>query len=225
MLPRTSAVRAGERCKASPRAGVTYCLTDWYESELAPNWVLGQTCGTWDQRGTWGRRGQPEAEGGTWDRELVLLETLHPGAVEIVSDASEVVGLLLTFRRPPSAVEAKGGTARLAPRQLVGTLTAASTDGVPRTRDARSAERSAGSRRSPGDSPIRGEHTSERRSKEPAGRRQTARARHTGTGERKPDADRLAPNETTTPAWACGGLKQISITTSPNSESAVFFSI
>src|SRR6185437_1685804 len=100
---------------------------------------------------------------------------------------------------PPSAVEAKGGTARLAPRQSVETLTASSTDGVPQTRDVEAAARYTAAHRSLGDNPSRdehrGEHTSVHRKAVPAGKRQRVRARRTGTDEHKPDADRLVRSQ------------------------------
>jgi hypothetical protein len=89
---------------------------------------------------------------------------------------------------PPSAVEAKGGTARLAPRQFR-TVTAASKGGVPQTRDARSADRHTAVRKSLGDIPSLAERTLEHRSKDPAGKPHTVPALRTGKDERKLDAD------------------------------------
>jgi hypothetical protein len=55
--------------------------------------AVGTTWATWAGGEAWGRRG-------TWDRELVLLETLHPQAVEIAKGGNNVVGV--TTLPPPT---------------------------------------------------------------------------------------------------------------------------
>ena len=67
------------------------------------------------RRTTWatlGPEGKPRAEGGTWDRELVLLETLTL-KLQIAKDGNNVFGVTTL---PQPTLRAKGGTARLAPR-------------------------------------------------------------------------------------------------------------
>jgi hypothetical protein len=78
--------------------------------KLAPN-----RFGHWERSVEHGPKENLGPEGEPRIGKLGYWETLHPRAVEIVSDTSEVVRLLLCC--PPSAVEAKGGTPRLAPRQ------------------------------------------------------------------------------------------------------------
>ena len=93
MPPRTSAVRAGERLRASPRAGVTYCLTDWYELGLAPSKLrpLEKTCGN---LGT----ARENLNTGNY-----VAKNLTPVAVEIDRGSEYVVKLLLcpTAAHPP----------------------------------------------------------------------------------------------------------------------------
>src|SRR6266403_4405269 len=95
MPPKTSVVRAGERLRASLRGCFTRYLTDLRERGLAPSELRPS-----EQPGRPGPEGKPGGRRRTWDSELVLLETLHPQAVEIAKGGNNVVGV--TTLPPPT---------------------------------------------------------------------------------------------------------------------------